>query len=231
MDKYLAELIGIILGDGNLSNPKNHYRIGFTGDPIRDREYFDYIKELIRIVWNKDARIFRDGRAIRIVINSKQVFLNLTQKHKLPVGDGKSYKVIIPEGIVNQWGLAKHTIRGFVDTDGSIFTANKRGSPNYPSIELNTCSFGLALQLRDVLTAHGFRVNKIREDLHKKNLKGPCYKVVLNGYENVAKWLFHIGFSNPVKKRKAQDIMLYFDNKVKSVQSASGLYKGHRLSA
>ncbi|MBS3147594.1 hypothetical protein J4219_01790 [Candidatus Woesearchaeota archaeon] len=53
MDEYLAELIGIIIGDGNLSNTQNHYRIGFVGDPKKDKEYFEHIQLLIRKVWNK----------------------------------------------------------------------------------------------------------------------------------------------------------------------------------
>lgn len=44
MDEFIAELLGIIIGDGNLSNVQKHYRIGFVGDPINDKEYFEYIK-------------------------------------------------------------------------------------------------------------------------------------------------------------------------------------------
>ncbi|MBI4145910.1 LAGLIDADG family homing endonuclease [Candidatus Woesearchaeota archaeon] len=94
-------------------------------------------------------------------------------------------------------------MRGIVDTDGSIFVANKPRSPNYPSIEITTCSRKLAHQLKNILAHQGFRVANIWCDKPGKMSKLPCYKVPLNGRENVRKWLIEIGFSNPVKKMKA----------------------------
>ena len=204
MDEKLSELIGIIIGDGNLSNVQKHYRIGFTGDPINDKEYFDYVKVLIKDVWNKDARIFLGGLGLRIVINSKPAFIEVTQKYGLPIGEGKCHKVTIPEVIEKDWTLARHAIRGIVDTDGSIFVANKPGCPNYPSIEITTTSIKLAEQLRKILLSRQFRVANIWCDRSRTPNSLPSYKVPLNGKENVRKWLDEIGFSNPVKRRKAE---------------------------
>ncbi len=205
MNKYLAELIGIILGDGHLDNCQNHYRIGITGDIVKDREYFEYIKNLIKRVWKKDTPIYLREHCIRITVNSKPVFLELTQKYNLPFGEGKSYKTFIPECIARDWKFAKHAIRGLIDTDGTIFTADKRGAPNYPSIEITTSSLRLARQLRNILLARDFRVANIWEDKARNNA-GPSYKVPLNGHENVHKWMHEIGFSNPFKRRKAEAI-------------------------
>ncbi len=47
IDKYKAELIGAIIGDGNLYCKDKHYRIGFTGSPINDILYFKKLKYLI----------------------------------------------------------------------------------------------------------------------------------------------------------------------------------------
>jgi hypothetical protein len=202
MDKNLSELIGII-GDGNLSNPQKHYRIGFTGDPVNDKRYFEYIKDLIKKTWNKDARIFHARRGIRIVVNSKPAFVELTQTYHLPIGEGKSERVVIPEIIAKDWNSAKHTIRGIVDTDGSIFVADKPRSPNYPSIEISTNSIRLARQLKMILSTQGFRVANIWSYQSKKS-SFPSFKVPLNGRENVRRWLRYIGFSNPTKRKKAE---------------------------
>lgn len=220
MNKYLTELIGIIMGDGNLSNCQNHYRIGFTGDPNNEREYFEYIQELIRKVWKKDVNIAHRGRGLRIVVNSKPAFLELTQEYGLPKGDGKSYKIFIPDAIANDWKLAKHTIRGIVDTDGSIFVADKPGSPNYPSIEISTNSPDLAYQLKGLLEEQGFRVANIWQS-YSKNNAGPSFKVALNGYENVRKWVKEIGFSNPRKRRIAEKII--------AAQTSSGQCRFRKL--
>jgi len=203
MDADFAELIGVILGDGNLSNPKNHYRVGITGDPVKDKEYFEYLQNLIKRVWNKDVPVYHRGRGLRIVINSKSAFSTLVFEYKLPVGDGKSYKVIIPDAIADNWELAKHAIRGIVDTDGSIFLADKPGSPNYPSIEISTNSPDLAYQLKGILDQKGFRVANIWQS-YSKNNAGPSFKVALNGTAQVRKWMEEIGFSNPRKRRVAE---------------------------
>ena len=222
MDKYLAELIGIIIGDGFLDSCQNHYRIGIVGDPIKDRKYFDYVQALIKQVWKKEVTIRKNGRGIRLVVNSKQAFFRLTLQYGLPVGEGKSYRVIIPQEIFKNWNLAKNAIRDIADTDGSIFVANKPGSPNYPSIELNTNSPELAKQLKTLLSEHGFRVANIWS-YQSLNNSGKSFKVALNGHKNVCNWMKEIGFSNPVKKEKAERII--------SARSASGLLKGRRLSA
>lgn len=208
MDKSYAELLGIIIGDGHLDNAQKHYRIGFTGDPNTEVEYYEYIKSLIERCWNKDAKIAKRGRGLRIIINSKQIFLEVTGKYNIPIGQDKSHKVTIPEEISKDWELAKYTLKGIVDTDGSVFTSNKPGSPNYPSIEITTCSNNLAIQIKYLLEQKGFRVANIRCDNGKKRIKGvPCFRIPLHGYENLRKWNTEIGFSNHCKKRKAEMIL------------------------
>lgn len=45
--EYMAELIGILMGDGYIYNRNGKYQIGFVGSPKTDREYFGKVKELI----------------------------------------------------------------------------------------------------------------------------------------------------------------------------------------
>ena len=116
---------------------------------------------------------------------------------------GKCEKVIIPEVIVSNWNLAKHTIRGIIDTDGSVFGADKPGSASYPSIETTTSSIKLAIQIKGILQSRGFRVANIWK-YKSRNSKISSYKIPLNGYWNLEKWLNEISFSNPRKLHKAQ---------------------------
>ncbi len=210
MNDNLAELIGFIIGDGFLDNYQKHYRIGFVGDPIKDKEYFEYIQGLIKKVWNKQPRIFLHKRGIYMIVNSKDAFLELTQKYGLPIGEGKCEKVTIPKEILNNWNLAKHTIRGIVDTDGTVFVSNKPRSPNYPSIEISTCSLKLAQQLKGILSDKDFKVANIRRYQSKKKNRRPEFKVALYGRENVRKWLNKIGFSNTIKRKKAENAVNYW---------------------
>jgi len=198
----LAELIGIIIGDGNIYRKNNKYRVGFTGDIVNDKEYFEYIKKLIKKEWNKDARIFIGGRGLRIVINSKEVCNFLINELKLPYGEGKGEKVVVPEIIAQNWDIVRHTIRGIVDTDGSVFISKKPRIEKYPSIEITTTSQKLAVQLKEILEVRGFRVNKIRVVLSKNSIL-PINRIALNGKVQLKKWKEEIGFSNPYKLERA----------------------------
>ena len=50
-----AELIGIIIGDGNIYRKNNKYRIGFVGNITKDKLYFEHIKTLIKKEWENGA--------------------------------------------------------------------------------------------------------------------------------------------------------------------------------
>jgi len=193
-----AELIGIILGDGYIYQKDNHYRFGFTGNPHTDCEYYQHLRALICSVTGKDARVTLRARGLRIVVNSKDYVKRLTDFFGLPFGKHKDRRISIPARIAEDWELAKHTIRGLVDTDGSVFTADKPGSPNYPTIELNTTSELLAIQLKQLLEEQGFRVTKVWSYRSVVSTT-PLFKIALNGKKNLEKWIRDIGFSNPHK--------------------------------
>lgn len=114
-------------------------------------------------------------------------------------------KKSIPNKILNDWNNARHAIRGIADTDGSIFTADKPGSPHYPSIEITTTSIELADQLKSILEKNGFNVANIWSNQRDGNRT--AYKVALNGRKNLEKWMDQIGFSHPLKRNKAENIL------------------------
>jgi len=197
-----CELIGALIGDGHIYRKKHKYIIGFTGNIITDREYYLRLEELILIAWQKRVKSKIRENAIRIQFDSKPTVLRLMDYFKIPANYGKCYKVVIPCQISKNWNLAKHTIRGIVDTDGSVFVAPKPGSPRYPSIEITTTSNKLAYQLRKLLLDKGFRVAKIW-GCYSRLSTHEAFKVPLNGKQNLQKWLEEIGFSNPYKRQRA----------------------------
>ncbi len=198
----LAEFVGIIMGDGYLYNGKNKFTIGIVGHPINDYGYFEYVQKLIFRLFNKETKIKKVGRGLRIIFDSKEIFIFLAKNFISCYGKDKCEKIEIPEVILKDWKLARHTIRGLTDTDGSIFFCNKPGSPHYPSIEITTSSKILAEQLREILIKRRFRVANIWS--YKSKLgKRTTYKVPLNGVNNLKLWMNDIGFSNPHKRDKA----------------------------
>ena len=198
----MAELIGSLIGDGYIYRAHRKYQIGFVGSPKTDREYFRVLQKLISTEWKKEAKIKFRERGLRIVINSKEISLFLINKLKIPYGDGKCEKIKIPEKIFKNWKLVRNTLRGIVDTDGSVFFARKPGIEKYPSLEITTVSKQLAGQIRDILIKRGFRVAKIWS-YKTKTQKRVAYKIPLNGKKNIQKWVDEIGFSNSYKLRRA----------------------------
>ncbi len=198
----IAELVGVIIGDGYIYRKNRKYQIGIVGSQITDRDYFEKLKELIFREWKKEANARFRFRGLRMVFNSKEICEFLINDLNLCHGKGKCFRVMIPEEIYRDWNLAKHTIRGIADTDGSVFVTKKPGIEKYPSIEITTTSQRLAIQLRDILVKRGFRVA-----LRKENRKEPnalaVYRVALNGQKNLKKWMEEIGFTNSYKLNRA----------------------------
>jgi len=199
----IAEIVGIYIGDGHIYRDGNKFQIGFTGNPLTDVEFFEKIKELIKKEWKKEVNFKVRGRGLRMIFRSREISDFLIKKLELPYGNGKCEKVIIPEKIAGNWNLAKHTIRGIMDTDGTVFVSKKPRVERYPTMEITTTSKILSDQLRNILIKEGFRVGNIRKFTPKLG-KLPAYRVPLYGKENVRKWLKEIGFSNKYKLERAK---------------------------
>lgn len=202
INKNLAEIVGILIGDGYIYRKNRKYQIGFCGNPKTDIELFEKLKELIFKVWNKKVNFKVRAGGLRLVFNSKEICNFLIDDLRIPHGEGKCEKVLIPEIIARDWNLSKYTIRGIMDTDGTIFVSKKPGVDKYPTMEITTTSAKLAEQLRNILIGQDFRVGNIRKSLSKLSAR-IAYRVPLYGKENVKKWLDKIGFSNEYKKQRA----------------------------
>ena len=194
----LSELIGVIIGDGNIhyNSKTRKYFFEITGDPKLERDYFEYVRTLISSLLDKNPKIYVRDRGLRIRVYSKEFVEFLINKLNMPYGEGKCEKVEIPELIYSQdWGILKYCIRGITDTDGSLFVSKKPGIEKYPGIEISTTSKNLSLQLRKIISQKyriGFR--EFKKDNYRRR-----YILSINGNIMVDKWIKDIGFSN---KRK-----------------------------
>ena len=199
-----AEIVGIYIGDGHIYREGNKFQIGFTGSPKTDVELFERLKELIKKEWKKDVKFKVRENGLRMIFRSKEISDFLIKEMGLPYGKGKCERVTIPDKIINNWNLSKYTVRGIMDTDGTIFVSKKPRVEKYPTMEITTTSKLLANQLRDILVIRGFRVGNIRKSTSKLS-KLPAYRVPLYGKGNVRKWLEEIGFSNKHKLERAKN--------------------------
>ncbi len=138
--KELSELIGIIIGDGNIHyNQKTRkYYIEITGN-LNERKFFAHISNLFKILINKPGNI-RINRGLRLRVYNKEFVEFLIYNLELHYNKGKCYSVEIPNKIYKNNNYVSSCLRGIFDTDGSYFLADKGYRKDYPCIEISTCS-------------------------------------------------------------------------------------------
>lgn len=124
-DWRLAELLGILAGDGHIS--KINYEVSITGHRILDRDYLlTYVSKIFRNLFGVNVKFKEQSHnnTLRCVINSKLMHSFLIKHFYLPVGKKKN-KLHIPAIINQNEALLKYYLRGLFDTDGSVYIRRK----------------------------------------------------------------------------------------------------------
>jgi hypothetical protein len=118
MNKKLAEFIGIVLGDGTLRK----YSIEISGDKRYDTFYFNYIKSLVKDLFNLNISLYRDinKNTLCLVIFSVDLCKYINEKFDLPYGDKIKNESKIPKPILRNKELSFACLRGLIDTDGCV---------------------------------------------------------------------------------------------------------------
>ena len=157
MDKLdLAELIGILLGDGCIgvyktragNKIKIQHRVKITLDSNVDSEYAEYVKTLLDSILNVNSLIRkRKGEnALDVLTFRKHAFDFLVNSVGLRISP-KRYRATIPSEFQDSvYGL--RVLRGYCDTDGSLVITNNNGTV-YPRIEMKVCPSPMLAQFVD----------------------------------------------------------------------------------
>lgn len=116
----LSEFVGILLGDGGMSN----YQIVITFNSQTDKQHSIYIQNLIKRLFGIPSSIilrkWSNDKANNIVISSKNL-VDFLLKKGLKVGHKINNKIDIPDWIINKREYKIACVRGLVDTDGSFY--------------------------------------------------------------------------------------------------------------
>ncbi|MFW6233455.1 MAG: LAGLIDADG family homing endonuclease [Nanoarchaeota archaeon] len=181
----IAELLGVLNGDGHISNDNNE--ICVVGNKL-EKDYFLYLQNLFKNIFNINSTISYQDNHIKLRIYSRKLHNLLTQKYNLPKGNKKN-KLKIPLKIMSSKQLIKAYIRGLFDTDGSFYIRREKD----PVIEITSASFFFLKEIKELLNKLGFNVangNKRlfiyrKKDIEKffKEIK-PSNNKHLNKYQN-----------------------------------------------
>jgi intein/homing endonuclease len=199
-NEKLAEFVGILTGDGFISNSSNSSKIGIVCDATKDREYVsEYVSKLWFELFKVPFRLFyRSDNTIRVYKYSNEV-ANFLSVLGFPIG--KKGNLPMLDFVKSSPKLWAHFIRGFFDTDGCIFWDKRKiYSKPYPRIYLVTISKRLAEDISYCLKELGFNV--FSQTRKRNELVSRQYSIELYGYKNLKRWLDLIGSSNKTKRDK-----------------------------
>src|SRR3989344_1870331 len=116
----LAEFIGIMLGDGGISNWRQQIRITLNNKD--DKEYIKFVYNLTEKLFGKKPSILkRKGAQASDISVSNMNLVDYLITVGLKSGNKFKLQVDIPDWIKNNKAYSIMCVRGLVDTDGCIF--------------------------------------------------------------------------------------------------------------
>ena len=195
-NKKLAELLGILLGDGNLNKSSNCVTI--VGS-LEELDYYNnfvmpFIESLFEV--KPKLRFRNDRNAIYIDFNSKEVMDYLSKEVGLVRGD-KRY-AHVPHIIVQNVQLIPHFLRGLFDTDGCLkFSRQTRKNNYYPRIQFCFSDVPFAYEVISLLEKVEFKIGRWKDS----RFNGLIFYQI-SGKENLERWIKTIGSNNPVQNTK-----------------------------
>lgn len=115
----LAELIGVILGDGGLSG--NH-QLTISFNSKTDKRYSVFLGKILKRLFSINHHIHprKNCNGADIVLNSSNL-IDFLLRQGLVAGNKVKNQVDIPDWIYEKLEYQKACLRGLIDTDGSFY--------------------------------------------------------------------------------------------------------------
>ena len=175
----LAELLGVILGDGHLERKT----LTITGNSYEKAHYL-YLSKRIRELFALNSIIFKlkDKNAIQLKVYSIEL-INFLKSNSMVLGNKIDNKASFPKWIFENEKFIFGALRGLFDTDGGIYLKQKRYKRGI--IEFQTSSQVIRENIFQLLYISGFRASKSANNIRIQN------------QEEVHKFFKLIGSSNP----------------------------------
>lgn len=204
-DEDLAELVGIHIGDGCISENKRYSEYYLGGDLLEEKEYHDnwvaplFNKKIMNPLFGKNVN-YKEHPKVGIygfhIFNKKLIDFFKT----LGINSGSKINIKIPDEILLNQKLLKRFIRGLFDTDGNLFFDKNRSAKtpknDRPTIKLGTVSKKLVNQVFNALKLFGLHP-RMKKPYKGKRDKNFVYTVLLYRKLDIEFFIREIGFKNP----------------------------------
>src|SRR3989344_8239785 len=194
-DIKLAEFVGVMMGDGNLSLYKSDYRVSITGHKNDDLAHFQYLQDMFIDLFNKKLKLRDKGHYILLEISNKEIFSKL---HNLGIPIGKKSAIVeIPPNIFNNLTLSKSFLKGFADAEFSVtFKKAGRKKHSYPRLSVDISSKKMIEQISQILERLNISYKTYERHRKRNDKEYITYTIDINGKENLSKWVLSVGFNN-----------------------------------
>ena len=201
----LAEFIGIVLGDGSISERQ----VSITLNKVDDLEFSFYVKNLIDNLFSVKSSVYKEQKqSVLNIAVSRTKLVNFLLKMGLKVGSKVRQQIEVPKWIKKSKSFIKFCLRGLLDTDGCFYVDKHK----YKDKIYFNC--GINFTNRSFPILNFFKDNLIKFGYHPtQNTK---FSIFLRREEEIIRYFKDIGSSNPKHLNKFQN---YFKNKTERYQS------------
>lgn len=192
VDWKLAELYGILVGDGYLH--KNNHSIFVVCSSEESYYLKNRVIPFFEILFKKKPYFAprKDRNAFYIQANSKEIVNFFIDTFDMTRGAKSNYR--ISKRIMNNKKLIPHFLRGLFDTDGCVkFSKQNKGVNYYPRIQFHFKNSLFASDLKKALSKLKFNMG-----CYEDNRFGGLYVIQISGNANLNKWCNLIGSANLV---------------------------------
>ncbi len=178
-NENLAEILGVILGDGHLERKT----LTITGNS-NEIEHYNYLKKNIKSMFNLDSVILKlkNQNAIQLKIYSIEL-INFLMNNSFILGNKIKNKESLPPWVFEKEEFIYGALRGLFDSDGGIYQKQKKYKRVI--IEFQTDSPYIRENIFKMLKKIGFTPSKSSGNIRIQNQK------------EIYKFFKIIGSSNP----------------------------------
>lgn len=188
--KELAEFIGILIGDGGVTDHQVTVSLG----SVVDAEYVPYVRNLASKLFRVEPSIrTRKNENCTNIVLSSTILVKYLAHHGLLPGNKLRNGLDVPEWIRFNSGYSEACFRGMFDTDGCIFAERHFINGReyiYPRMSLVSASQRLLESAYDILVTSGF-TPKLR-----------YRRVNLERFPDIDRYFKMVGTGNPKHLRR-----------------------------
>jgi len=185
---------------------KNEYCVTYYGNNITEREFYEkFLTPMIERLFGLKTKIKSFKNTCYLRIYSKKLVEFKSRIIGLPIGS-KSKLTHLPKIIVSQGtDSIKYMLAGLFDSDGSVSLIRK-DDKLYPVLSITLKNKKIIKQVKEILTHLSIKCNCYKDRRYDRRIKKftTVWKLYINGFRNLMKFIDQIPIKNPNHLRKIE---------------------------